>query len=252
MSIFSSYVVKEFRKVAKEFGFKDYENDKLGLLSDLFKFTFHSKFKKIMFNSSFNEFLSLRDCIDINNSFSESTWLFLRNGVRTMFEYHLSSNQYMRLFKFYFDILVPQLRLSYFYNEQKYFVDNGISVSALLSFYDFLPDYHYDWAFTWYRTFGVHSPLGNGRQDSDISIPFNMYVDSLGSWIFDSIRQRTKNLIFNHYKHHSRSDFLFFIIWQIKFLNLQFRTTNSKGMLLIFLSLIFFRLSLVLCFLSFV
>mgnify|MGYP003533144947 FL=1 len=169
-----------------------------------------------MFSSSFSNWLTLRDCLSYVDdgtspskvsTFSESTWLFLRNGVRTMIRYNFSVSQYMRLFDYFWQCLVPQLRLSRFYSEQQYFVENGISPKDLLIFYDFLPDYSFQWSASWYLSFGIHYPWHNSPQDSDISIFFNNYVYSQGNWILENIRTRNSSILFNHFKHHLRSDF---------------------------------------------
>lgn len=215
LSQFLSCVTREFYRLRKEFGYPkitDFDNFNRYLLA----FTYHRKFKQVMFNSVFREWLTLRDCCSFVDdhvspskvkSFNESTWLFLRNAVRTMIRYNMSVSQYMTLFNYFWRCLVPQIRLSRFYSEQQYFVEHGISPKDLLIFYDFLPDYSLPWSPSWYLTFGIHYPWHDSKQDSDLSILFNNYVYNKGSWILSNIHQRNISILFTHFKHHLRSDF---------------------------------------------
>ena len=92
------------------------------------------KLKKLGFPFSFKDFLYsnffrpfVLDLVDQSpflqyyyrlGVIRESFWLFLRNGFRTMFEFHLDVSTYLRLFDFVHLIPIPQCRLYQFYTEQ--------------------------------------------------------------------------------------------------------------------------------------
>lgn len=114
-----------------------------------------------------------------NGLVQESFWLFLRNGFRTMFHYHLDVRTYINLFFYVHDILIPQCRLYSFYTEQDLLIKNGYDV---ISMYDDISNV----PLSWFKTF-----------------PSFKYSSAV---LLTSIRQRYKQIMFTHYKHHSRSN----------------------------------------------
>lgn len=197
LSQFSSAVSSEFREVGKQFG-----------CPSILDFTYHRKFKQLMFNHRFSKWSKLRDCLDKNGCFALPTWLFLRNGLRCMIRENLSADQYMTLFDYFWKTLNPQIQLSRWYYEMSFFVsEGGVPLRDLLIFYDELPDYSVPYASDFYGSFGIHVPLKYGVRDSDLSILFNDYVYDLGSVYLEGMYNRQYQILFNHYKHHSRSEF---------------------------------------------
>ena len=109
----------------------------------------------------------------------ESFWLFLRNGFRTMFEFHLDVTTYLRLFDFVHLILIPQCRLYQFYTEQDNLLRAGCDVTCMYDDVSSAPSIWFD------------------------SFPKYRYPKSL---ILSGIRRRFDDIKFNHLKHHIRSN----------------------------------------------
>lgn len=135
----------------------------------------------------------------------ENTWLFFRNALRTMLTFDINLDDYWICFDYLWNHLIPQCRLYDFYYEQQLFRCNNISSQSLLQFYDVLPIVEDESLASWYSTLGVHYP-------SPLSSPlvkdlFYEYVSSCGDYIVSSMRSRFDQIIFNHFKHKSRSDF---------------------------------------------
>ena len=109
----------------------------------------------------------------------ESFWLFLRNGFRTMYEFHLDVTSYLRLFDFVHLILIPQCRLYQFYTEQDNLLRSGCDVTCMYDDLSSAPS-------SWIHTF-----------------PNFRYPKSV---ILSGIRRRFDDIKFNHLKHHNRSN----------------------------------------------
>lgn len=178
-----------------------------GLLQKVYNFVC-SEFREMGFESPL-DFLNSMSCknacrgaftlFDFEYFDSNSTWLFVRNGIRFMLLYkdvaQISSiHDYMSLFDYVHQTLTPQMRLASFYSEQDFFAVNMPSVS-LIQFYDNVPSSLAPWLLDWLHTF----PNVTGRLMIDDVFELT-HQDELNR-IFIT---RKKNILFSHKKHHSR------------------------------------------------
>lgn len=131
-----------------------------------------------------------------------ATWLFLRNAVRCIVSEHLSVSEYLHLFFYVHDVLIPQCRLYDFYYEQQLFLSNGISLPSLIYFYDSWPSPN---GFrSWYSSLGINLPILDNRLSYKLA---GNYFRRIPHTFLDSIHLRFDSINYTNFKHKSRSDF---------------------------------------------
>lgn len=193
---YSSSIIRSL--FCKPFGYSKISNN---FVKSVFQAVFvnvcraFQRYKKLGEFYSFDEFISsddfrsiiLNELID-NKEYifyyrlgiiQESFWLFLRNGFRTMYEFHLTYSRYLDLFFFVHNVLLPQVRLCKFYQEQEQLILSGYDISSM---YDNLSECPKIWFDT---------------------VPKFTYSKDI---LLDGVSRRYESILFTHLKHHSRSN----------------------------------------------
>ena len=150
---------------------------RLGEFYSFYEFLYSSDFRAIVLN----ELLDSKEyCYYYRiGVLQESFWLFLRNGFRTMYEYKLDVNTYLRYFFFVHDTLLPQCRLCKFYQEQDALIRSNFDITCM---YDSLTEAPQSWFNT----------LPTYRYSSE--------------FLLSNVQRRFKEILFNHFKHHNRGN----------------------------------------------